>query len=922
MHNQKSTAGIRLAGASALAIALALSSQAAAQTAASDETAALGEVIVTGSRVARAGFLAPTPTTVVAGTLLTTATATSIGGVLNNLPAFKSDYSPAASGPRSFDAPGAFFANLRSLGSIRTLTLVDGRRLTPSSPNGQADLNLIPSILINNVEVVTGGASAAYGSDAVAGVVNIQLKKNLQGFSGNVSYGQSTHDDFRSYFAGLAFGTSFASGKGHFTVGGEYDKNKGAGEAYSRDWGRQEWGIMPNPAATGPRNLLVPDYRPVNHTVGGIVQSGPLKGTTFLPNGGVGAFNYGSIVGPSFQQGGDNYGFSYSSLLTNPLTRRNLLGRIDYDFDGAVSVYAEAAWGKSNSRGRGNNVRDTAPITIQRTNPFLPASVVARMTAANVTTLAVGRNNTDLGNGVNDVSTETQRYVVGGDAELGGGWTMDAFVQYGRTDYQGDVLNARNQANFRNAVDAVVNPANGQIVCRSTLTAPTNGCVPANIFGTGSISPQAKAYFTGDETFDLLYEQTVAAANVRGSPFSTWAGEVSLAAGLEHRQEKANGVSDPISAVGGWHVGNQRPINGKITVTEGYAEAVTPLLANQPFAKLLELNTAIRLTDYSTSGRVTTWKVGLSYELNDQIRLRATKSRDIRAANISELYTQGVSAQQPIQHPVTRVTVSIPNITIGNPNLTPEVADTTTLGVVLKPSFIPGLDISVDRYDIDLKKAIATLTGQRIVDFCFSGTASLCPFVDQTGNVINSVTLARFNIGSIRTTGYDFEIRYRRGLDGVFGAGAGNMTLQFLGTRVNKLVVNDLITTVDYAGDVGSSARGAYGGPKWRWSLLATYDRGPFSATGAMRYVGGGNLNNTWGPNEIADNSVKSVTYFDLSAQYDLLRRDNRSIQLYGNVQNLFDKDPPVVPTQVSQTNPVIYDVIGRQFRAGVRFSY
>jgi outer membrane receptor protein involved in Fe transport len=930
MTNRYSKSRARLAGASALAICLAVSSQAFAQDAA--PAASVDEVVVTGSRVARAGFLAPTPTTVVSTQILNTRAETNIGGILNTLPAFKADYSPAASGPRSFGSPGATFANLRSLGSQRTLSLVDGRRMVPSAIEGQADLNLVPSLLIQNVDVVTGGASAAYGSDAVAGVVNIRLKKNLQGFIGNASYGQSKYDDLKDVFLALAYGTSFANDKGHFMIGGEYDRNKGTGDSYTRPWGKEEWGFIPG-AAGQPANVLVQNRHGINQAPGGLVQNGPLKGTVFLPGGATRQYQYGSPISGSFQVGGEGQGDAYTSLLMNPLKRRNVLGRVDYDFSSALSVYAEASWAKSSSLSKGSAPSDTTATTlplIQRTNPYLPAAVVAQMVAANVTTLAIGRRNDDLGIYMADVDTTVQRYVVGAEGDIGGGWRWDAYAQYGKTDYSGGVLNARDQAKWRLATDVIANPATGGVpgvavgapVCRSSTVAATanNGCVPINIFGNGSITDAGRAFVMGNESYDLTYEQKVAAFNVHGSPFSTWAGEVSLAAGVEHRREEVNAVTDPISAVGGWHTGNQRPIVGSFKVTEGYAEAVTPLLKDVTLAKLLEVDTAIRVTDYSTSGRVTTWKVGLNYELNDQIRFRGTRSRDIRAANMSELFAQGVSAQQPILDPVSRLTVNVPNVAIGNPLLTPEKADTWTYGVVVKPSFVPGLDISLDRYDIKMKDSIATIAGQRIVDLCGQGVTSYCPYVTRVNGTITQIINPRFNIASINATGWDIEARYRRDLQ--FIGAPGNVMLAFIGTRTDKIKVDDLASVIDYAGDIGSSSRGAYGQPKWRWTYMTTYDLGGFSATGTVRYVGGGNFNNTWGPAQVADNSVKSATYFDLALSYNLISRGAQSVQIYGIAQNIFDKAPPVVPTQVSQTNPVIFDVIGRQYRAGVRFTF
>ena len=921
-----------------------------------EATPAAPEIVVNGSRIARAGFNAPTPTTVVGQAMINANAGNSVANVLQQLPQFKSDYSSQNTGPRSGSTAGASFANLRALGSQRTLVLIDGRRVVPTALSGQTDINIVPTILIDHVDVVTGGASSAYGSDAVAGVVNIAIKHSLNGLVGDVSYGGTDKADNIGKHVGLAFGHSFADDRAHIEVGGEWDKNKGVDNIYTRSWGRKEWGVLPNPAvtatnpasATNPQNLLIAAYHPSNLSPNGIVMSGPLKGKEFLPNGTLGDFAYGNPVGPSFMKGGANYGVQYATgMIAAPLERKNILGRFDFDAGDGLSFWVEGAYAQAKTVARGGApriVNTTTPgsLPIKIDNPYLSASEVAAFNAAKVTSALMGRYFFDLGFAQNVAKTDVTRFAAGAKGKLPWGFTWDVYGEWGRTANRAEINNTLYYPKFFWSVDPVL--SNGQIVCRATVqgTSAYNpaaaGCVPANILGEGNISSAAKAYFMGDNWAKYHYDQTAFAGNVRGEPFSTWAGPVSVALGLEHRREKVTSSADQISIDCNnanqfntcWYLPNAKPLNGNVHVTEGYVDVVTPLLSDLPIVKMLEVETAVRLTDYSTSGNVTTWKVGANYTVVDGLRFRATRSRDIRAPNLQALYAPPGNNLQPIINPATNATTIPPQTILSNPNLQPEVANTTTVGGVLRPAFLPGLEISVDYYRIHLKDAIASLTGQQIVNSCAAGVANLCSLVTLTGGTtfatgsianINNPTL---NISSIKTSGIDFEVRYRTPLSNLVNSVPGNLTTQFYATYLRDMIVDDGSgAIVNRAGEVGNSGLGQYGQPKWRLNFMTAYDVGRFTLTGVYRRIGGGKYNITYTPVNIDNNHVDGQDFFDVSFTYDIIRSDSgRKVQLYGIAQNVFDSHPPVAPTQVSTSNPAIYDLIGRTFKAGVRFAF
>lgn len=925
----------------------------------------LEEVAVTASRIQRTGFEAPTPTTYVGVEELQNRAAVRVSQVLFELPAMRPTHTAV---PFSASAGGTY-ANLRNLNpgaptqtATRTLVLVDGRRVVASTTTGLVDLNSIPTSLVERVEVVTGGASAAWGSDAVAGVTNFLLKKKLDGLEANAQYGQSFLGDQRERSFSVAWGTGYAGGRGQIMLAAEASNLWDPPLTGSRDWGRNQYGWVSGTIdGRTVTRIAQPGVTASGVTYGGVIvaangaplpTTGPtaaLRGIQFGPGGTVLPFNYGSYLSSNTMVGGGGITLSYLNQLGAPVDRRMAFGRTTFDFTDHIRGFAEYSY--SNSFSRVNTQPMYSPngdgvFTIRKDNPYLPASIVSIMNANGLTTFGMGRVNPEFGvYSVGESQARTTRGSVGLEGEWGSvKWQV--WATSGSTDYFDRVPNNLKQANLRAALDVVSGP-NGPI-CRINSTAAADialvtattyqgrgadpGCVPANPFGPGSFTAQVAAYALGTSYAYATIRQDTGGATAQGEPFATWAGPVSLAGGLEYRKESVDQISDPTAQTstpafqtGGWQFGNRKPLKGDYDVTEYFAETILPLAKDKALFQSLDLNAAVRATDYSTSGNVTTWKAGLTWSPLPGVLLRGTRSRDIRAANLVELFTPGVSIVGAIVDygRTGNPTASVPTTTVGNVDLKPERADTQTVGVTWQPAGT-GFTASVDWYKINLKDAIGSFGGQNIVSACY-GKAPFTAVVPEACNlisrdasgVISNVTNKTLNLAFTNTSGTDIELGYKLGLARLSSHLAGDLQLRLLSTYLDKLDTNNGIVTVDRAGEIGNS--------RWRVTATANYTLGRFSAYLQGRYFDSAKIDNTYGPNDIYDNTVPSMIYANASVQYafpDLMGQG--SLQVFFSVNNLFDKDPPMV-TSASVTPsqaPLApdYDKVGRAFTMGLRY--
>jgi len=911
---------------------------------------AASDIVVTGSRIARSGFAAPTPVTVLGLDRVEKLGITNVGDALNQLPSFRPTTAPATNAIGGGNI-GARFADLRGLGSGRTLVLVDGRRFVPSTLSGQVDLNQIPSSLVARTEVVTGGASAQYGSDAVAGVVNFILDTKFTGLRGQLQYGESHRGDNTQYQASLAGGFGLMDDRIHIVGSVEFDKAKGIGDCSTRNWCYPAVVVTNStPGVNGyPGQVIGEAYLATASAYGLITGPAPVKGITFTPDGQPTRFNYGQIPGSFYMLGGTSGGglntFLEGVEFMVPTRRINAFTHIDIELADNIRLFGEYSYGHNIGRSVGAQKRDIlGGLTIYDDNAFLPDALKTILADNAITSFNFGRLETDIGHAMNWSKSITNRFVVGASGELGSAWSWNLYYQHGSFKNTARTSNNVIVPNFNAALDAVVDPATNLITCRSSLPgqpAVPNampGCVPLNLFGYNRFSPDAKDYVVGTSLGITNSSQDVVAGSVQGDLFELPAGTVSIAAGLEHRRDKASSLGDPLSQLGVFYSNAGTNPGGSIKVTEGFLETIIPVLKDMgPLAHSLELNGAIRRTHYSTSGNVTTWKVGAVYEPVDAIRFRATRSRDIRAPNVQELFAPSVyGCCVSITDPRDNSIYFIPSAGGGNTALQPEKANTFTVGMVLMPQWewARGFRFSIDYYNIKIKDVITTIGAQTIVTRCEGGATELCQYVfrDADGE-LTRVRNSSLNLSELHTSGIDFEADYRLNLSRISSSLPGSLTLRALATYVDKLISVDTSGAVDRAGMTGWPIQAQPGVPHWTGDLTATYEDGPLSLTLQGHYVDKGVYDVfSTGPEQagydptqrlsINDNSVPSRFYTNINAQYDLVKTaGGRTIQIFGGVNNLFDVDPPIAPGQ-QVTNTILFDVIGRSYRLGVRFKY
>ncbi len=946
---------IRSAGLFATVSAATMLLAGVAQAQDTAASAAVEEVIVTGSRLAT-GFSAPTPVTVLGAAQLEARAATTVYDLTRDIPVFRN-----TSGPNNntlgFRTGGQALLDLRGLTPVRTLTLVDGVRPGGTNSTLVFDTNSLPATMIERTEIVTGGASAAYGSDAVAGVVNLILKKRMDGISGTVQAGQSIHNDNKETLFSLGFGKSFMDDKLHLVIGGDFNENKGMGTIYSREWGRREPGLFALPAtrAAGLPSQIFSDYVEMsNNSVGGVINSGPLKGTAFDLNGNPYQLPIGPIAGATemYSPTQASYGNSEhgANELKYPYKRFAAAARVEYEITPDMKAYAFLNYATLNQVGGETIGFSPTNVIINRDNPYLPASVLAAMTAQNLQSITISKlvsMNSEFPGWTNGNKLDQTNFVTGIDGKITEGWAWNANYQYGIVHRHQQFLSTPKAANYYASVYAVRN-ANGTIACGPSATNPNfttanptartaylqnleSGCVPYNPFGTRNASPEALRYIQGTAQTDETLKQQSLQGNITGEPFELPAGKVSVAFGGEYRHYDDDSVAGYNSAP--LYLVNENAVSyaAKIKVKEFYGEVGVPLLKDLPFIQALDVNGAARRTDYSTSGGVTTWKVGGTWEVNDMVRLRATRSRDIRAPNFNELYQSGVTGTATIINRAAGVSGLIRTIRNANPDLTPEIADTFTAGIVFQPKWewAWGARLSVDMYRIDIKDVIAAIPDQELSDryFVFKLT-EYARFFDLDNSPIgfSAFRTQPFNLNNLKTNGVDVEFSVRPPIEAI--GIPGRFDIRALGTFVDDLrTISPLPDGTRRDDDTAGQFV-----PEWSWNVAFNYALNRFSTSINAKYttpikystafVGPNDPNyNPASNNSINKNLFPEALYWHVNTSYDLIQAEGRRLQLFGVVENLFDKKPPLVATLIIRGgNP--YDVIGRNIKLGMRFSF
>ncbi len=932
------------------------------------------DIVVTGTRITSSGFNAPTPTTVIGEDQILKNAQPNIFNAIAQLPSLQGS-TGASTGTFSTSSgtQGLSSFSLRGLGPIRTLTLLDGQRVVGANVSGVPDISMFPQLLVKRVDVVTGGASASYGSDAVGGVVNFITDTRFKGFKANVQGGITNYGDDKQGLVQAAFGTSLFGDKLHLIVSGEYDDEDGVGPgdfgtdlAKGRDWYRATTLVNTGQTNNGLPQFNYRDYaQPYQYARFGLINNGPLQGIAFDQNGAPYNFNYGSNGRPtgtggvtncfpanSFCVGGDLSGAPGSGAsLKSSLERLNGFGRIGFDFAENNEAYVTVNIAQVKTSNQPSPGYGRPNLTVQCANPFLPQLVRDRCATANITQFNFGTSNGNFPDPLVQTDRRQYRFVGGlkGKFDIGGTpWTYDAYYEHGITKAAIDVDNTVLQSRYVAATNAIT--LNGAIVCADPA-ARAAGCQPINIFGGAVPSAAALAYVTpaNGPLQRTKLTQDVASLNFSGEPLNLWAGPLSVAFGGEYRREfyRVHGdpygagvtalspnstayPADPLlnSALGSnWAAGNYKNGRGKYEVYEGFLELNLPLFNSEAIGRA-NLNGAGRVTHYSTSGTVWAWKAGGTWDTPlDGIRLRAVTSRDVRAPNLSELFAAPTVTTLPnFTNPFSGSGVQAFQNTVGNPDLKPEIARNTEVGIVLShPSWAPGLGLSFDYYKIKLDGVVSTLSPDQIVRFCFEGNQAFCGgFVlnspTQGGNFIN---VQPFNLASWKTSGFDIEASYQwKKPLGI----PGNFTLRILGTHVKEFLVDAGIAGVDVVDQAGANNGNT---PDWKWLATQSYDNDVFSINLQERWFSDGVFGNqyvvctTGCPVSTANhptidyNKMKGAFYVDLGGSVNFTKQ----VSMFFKVDNLFDHDPAPAPQTNTglDVNPALYDTLGRIYRVGVR---
>ena len=530
----------------------------------------------------------------------------------------------------------------------------------------------------------------------------------------------------------------------------------------------------------------------------------------------------------------------------------------------------------------------------------------------------MGRAVTDVALATYDYGREAMQATIGVDGDFAEGkWRYNAYYGRGKQEQDMQLHDLVLAEQFFNAIDAVIGP-NGTPVCRVALTDPGSACRPLNLFGSGRADPAAVDYVTATWRSIQNTWLDTAGISLSGEPFELWNQPVSFATGVEYRKESfetrydENSLADRFATINGINI----PEVG-IDVTEAFVEVAVPLLADLPMVQSLNFNGAARISDYSTSGSIWSWKLGGTWHLVEDFKLRATRSRDIRAPNLEELFsTPGTfftNVQDISQTPPSTTQVVL--FTGGNPSLDPEIADTVTVGAVYSPSFLPGFEVSLDYYDIQIDDVITTLTAQEIINSCYQqGNQSACGQITRNGaGTITEINATYINIAQFINKGFDFEASYRTHLDAI--GLSGQLTTRVLANYVDTLAVDNGIVTIDGADYLGSQA--TFLVPKWRGSVTVSYESDVIGADLRARYLDGGGYAPPTVLANLGNNHIASRTYVDLGLRgYVPMLGDSR-LTIYGNVQNVFDKEPAL-----GAVNSPYFDIIGRYFTLGLRANF
>lgn len=944
------------------------------------------EILVTGSRIARKDYLANSPIVTVTQEDFKATGSTNIETLINELPQFTPLGSASSNSP---NVAGQAQVQLRGLGAIRTLVLLDGRRVVSSSASSVVDLNLFPSALVSSVETITGGASSTYGSDAVAGVLNFRLNRKFEGVQLDAQAGISDRGDAASQAVSLTVGSDIADGRGNAVLSLGYSNRASVLNA------KREFSLIGGFAGTSPLGSTVFDATnlPSAAAVSAAVP-GAAPGNTFgFNNNGTlfayqGARDYISPGGTGFdgfrmpgplQQTDFAYATGDRNYMIIPQQRYNIFASANYEISPFAVVYADFLFSQYEANNQLAPNPTTGPTTgfrIPAANPFIPAELRAVLNSRPNPpgNFRLDKRFNELGPRQQNENYDVYQITTGLRGEVPGirDWTYDAYLSYGRVNNETTYTGYLSRSATQRLLDA---PDGGASLC-------TGGFNP---FGVNPLSASCIAYISRVPTNTTTNDQRIAEINLQGGLFDLPAGEVRAAVGATYREQNYNLVPDPmalatftLNGVAGPELAglSSKPLSGSDKVREAYGELLIPLLRDLPFVYSLETNLGYRVSDYDTIGSVSSYKADLSWEIFEGLRVRGGVQRAVRAPSIGELYAAQSLSFPNIGVPVSSTGVrqfsgdpcdirgayrapeaanasqvralclaqNVPaqvvdsytfsnsqasGLTGGNPLLNEETADSFTIGAtwqsLLSSPWLGGLSASIDYYDITIEQVVGTLPTTQQLRLCFNENGTSNPTYDpnnlfcqlfsrdpNSGQITRTLE-TNANLGTLKTSGIDFQIDWAITLADIGAPDWGSLALNVIGTKLQEWKRQDIPegAFTDRKGTISN----AFGLtlPEWKFVSGLNWRSDRLALGVRWRYIDSvENFNNR-------EQVLNAVHYFDLNTSLKV----NESMTLRGGVNNLTDQQPPVYsPSIAANTDPSTYDLVGRRFYVGLTASF
>jgi len=975
MRLLSSTATIALISLSTLSATTAAAQQAPAS---GGETEALAEVVVTGSRIARRDYVSNSPIVTIDQSAIAAQGSPTLESSLNQLPQLAFS---ASSNTNTAARGGQANLNLRGLGPQRGLVLIDGRRVQPSSPDGSIDLNTIPSFLVENVEIITGGASAVYGSDAVAGVVNLKLRKHVNGVELNAQYGVTGRGDGETKDLGVLVGGDFANDRGSAILSLSWsDRDRALYK--DRSFLRNQSLV---PALTTSTIGVVANNLPTQAAVNsvfsryGVAAGRVSRNSQFLVNtdgslfiaGGPVNFR-GSVDSPLTISNGTLYtAISELSSAQTPLTRYNLVGHVEYEVTSGIKVFAEGLYTnyKTNTGGAYANAGSTSgkPLIVPVTNPFISpdlAQVLAsRPNPTAPFTISAFFDDYEPRREVDDY--DVYQFTLGASGKLAAiNASWNVYGNLGKTDY----LATQYGYPSSSAINTLLGAADGgRSVCSGGF----------NPFGFAPIDQKCVDFIARVAKNRTTLTQKNLEANLTGSLFKLPAGDLQYAVGADYRSNRYSYSPDALIIAG--DLANYLPVNGSkgsSEVVEVYGELLVPLLRDMPMARELNLNLGFRYSDYDTVGGVSTYRAEADWQPVDWLRVRGGYSRAIRAPSVGELFAAAAQGQTALGAPgvigsgdpcdvrgayrtganaaqvralclaqgipanlvdtFNNTNPRTPFLSQGNPDLDPETADTYSLGIVVRPRFenplLSRISASVDYYEIKLKDAIGLITNPVAAAQCFNSSINptlsnsdyYCQLLqrDPTNGQIIQIVNPQLNLASYETSGIDFQVDWAVGLEDL-GADPkwGTVSLGVVASYLANYKIQNLAGAPvnDYAGTIGNVQIDLFAAahPTWKATTTLGWQVWNVKSNLRWRYLDGMSNSNNVGTAGTAK-GVGEMSYFD----FDALWTVNEDLDLRVGIVNLADKKPPTLNLSyvgMLATEPYTYDLVGRRFFVGLK---